>query len=177
MSFTDLTILFGEVNDLNAGIEKYVPNIFFMAYVIALFMFYRYRIESAQGGNFVELLWKIFVTGLLTTVVSLVLKSMDFLMGNTSLIKNPIMVDFLFHMHLGLLVAFLVSTYVVWKRLILYQKSKLLLGIWTIFEYLLLASLISTFFPDRNIWVFNLSAGNYSCIPLSKYEMGCLSQL
>ena len=149
MSFTDLTILFGEVNDLNAGIEKYVPDIFFMAYTLSIFVFYRYRIESAQSGNFVDLLWKIFVTGLLTTVVSLVLKSMDFLMGNTSLMENSIMIDFLFHIHLGLLVAFLVSTYVVWKRLILYQKSKLLLGIWTVFEYLLLGSLISTFFPTE----------------------------
>jgi sigma-B regulation protein RsbU (phosphoserine phosphatase) len=147
MSFTDLTILFGEVNDLDAGIEKYVPNIFFMAYAISLFIFYRYRIESAQGGNFVDLLWKIFVTGLLTTVVSLVLKLMDSLMGNTSLMENSITIDFLFHVHLGLLVAFLISTYVVWKRLILYQKSKLLLGIWTLFEYLLLGSLISMFFP------------------------------
>jgi sigma-B regulation protein RsbU (phosphoserine phosphatase) len=149
MSFTDLTILFGEVNDLNAGIEKYVPNIFFMAYAISIFIFYRYRIESAQSGNFVDLLWKIFVTGLLTTVLSLVLKSMDFLMGNTSLMKNSIMIDFLFHIHLGLLVAFLVSTYVVWKRLVLYQKSKLLLGIWTIFEYLLFGSLLSTFLPTE----------------------------
>lgn len=149
MSFTDLTILFGEVNDLNAGIEKYVPNIFFMAYAISLFVFYRYRIESAQSGNFIELLWKIFVTGLLTTVLSLVLKSMDFLMGNTSLMKNSIMIDFLFHIHLGLLVAFLVSTYVVWKRLVLYQKSKLLLGIWTAFEYMLFGSLLSTFFPTE----------------------------
>ena len=149
MSFTDLTILFGEVNDLNAGIEKYVPDIFFMAYTLSIFVYYRFRIESAQSGNFVDLLWKIFVTGLLTTVVSLVLKSMDFLMGNTSLMENSIMIDFLFHIHLGLLVAFLVSTYVVWKRLILYQKSKLLLGIWTVFEYLLLGSLISTFFPTE----------------------------
>ena len=149
MSFTDLTILFGEVNDLNAGIEKYVPNIFFMAYGVSLFIFYRYHIESAQGGNFVDLLWKIFVTGLLTTVVSLVLKSMDYLMGNTSLMENSIMIDFLFHVHLGLLVAFLISTYVVWKRLILYQKSKLLLGIWTIFEYLLFGSLVGMFFPTN----------------------------
>jgi serine phosphatase RsbU (regulator of sigma subunit) len=148
MSFTDLTILFGQNNDLNAGIEKYVPNIFFAVYAISIFIFYRYRIESAQSGNFIDLLWRIFVTGLLTTVVSLILKSMDFLMGNTSLIKNPIMIDFLFHIHLGLLVAFLVSTYMVWKRLILYQKSKLLLSIWTVFEYLLLASLLSIFLPS-----------------------------
>ncbi len=151
MSFTDLTILFGEVNDLDAGIEKYVPNIFFMAYALSLFVFYRYRIVSAQSGNFIELLWKIFVTGLLTTVLSLALKSLDFLMGNTLLIKNPLMMDFLFHIHLGLLVAFLISTYVVWKRLILYQKSKLLLSIWTVFEFLLLGSLLSTFFPTEII--------------------------
>jgi serine phosphatase RsbU (regulator of sigma subunit) len=147
MSFTDLTILFGQQNDLNAGIENYVPNIFFVIYAISVFLFYRFRIESAQNGNFIDLLWKIFVTGLLTTVVSLVLKSMDFLMGNTNLINNPIMIDFLFHIHLGLLVAFLISTYVVWKRLILYQKSKWQLRTWTGFEYLLFGSLLSTFLP------------------------------
>ena len=147
MSFTDITILFGKVNDLNSGIEQNVPNIFFVIYAFAIFVFYRNRIEPAQSGNFIDLLWKIFVTGLLTTVVSLVLKSMDFLMGNTSLIKNPIMIDFLFLVHLGLLVAFLVSTFVVWKRLVLYQKSKLLLRLWNIFEYMLLASLLSVFLP------------------------------
>jgi len=148
MSFTDLTILFGQENDINTGFEKYIPNIFFIIYSIALFVFYNMRIESAQSGNFIDLLWKIFVTGLLTTVVSLVLKSLDLLMGNTSLIQNPLMIDFLYHIHLGLLVAFLVSTFVVWKRLVLYQKSKLLLRIWRFFEYLLLISLIGNLFSS-----------------------------
>jgi sigma-B regulation protein RsbU (phosphoserine phosphatase) len=147
MSFTDLTILFGKLNDLDSGIAQYIPNIFYIAYVVSIFIFYKHRIEGSQSGNFLDLLWKIFVTGLLTTVVSLMLKSLDFLMGNTSLISNEILIDFIFHIHLGLLIAFLVSTYVVWKSLILYQKSKILLRLWTVFEYLLFASLISTFFP------------------------------
>ena len=147
MSFTDLTILFGKLNDLDSGIAQYIPNIFYIAYVVSVFIFYKHRIEGSQSGNFLDLLWNIFVTGLLTTVVSLMLKSLDFLMGNTSLISNEILIDFLFHIHLGLLIAFLVSTYVVWKSLILYQKSKILLRLWTVFEYLLFASLISTFFP------------------------------
>lgn len=148
MSFTDLTILFGKVNDLDSGIDPYVPDIFFIVYVVALFIFYENRIEATQSANFIDLLWKIFVTGLLTTVISLALKSVDILMGNTSLIENPLLIDFLFHVHLGLLIAFLVSTFVVWKRLILYQKSKFQLRAWVVFEYLLLLSLASIFLPD-----------------------------
>lgn len=149
MSFTDLTILFGKVNDLNSGIDSYVPDIFFIAYAVSLFVFYRHRIEASQSSNFIDLLWKIFVTGLLTTVVSLILKSLDILMGSTTLITNPIIIDLLFHVHLGLLIAFLISTYVVWKRLILYQKSKLLLKLWTVFEYMLFASLATIFLPEE----------------------------
>jgi len=148
MSFTDITILFGQINDLDAGIEQNVPNIFFLIYTLSIFIFYRYRITAAQSGNFIDLLWKIFATGLLTTVISLALKSLNFLMGNTSLIENPLLIDFLFLIHLGLLVAFLVSTFVVWKRLILYQKSKIQLQVWNIFEYLLFGSLISVFLPS-----------------------------
>ncbi len=150
MSFTHITILFGQVNDLDAGIDQNVPNIFFLGYALSIFIFYRYRIPTEQSGNFIDLLWKIFVTGLLTTIISLVLllKSLDFVMGETSLIKNPIMIDFLFLIHLGLLVAFLISTFIVWKRLILYQKSKVQLQVWNLFEYLLFGSLLSVFLPS-----------------------------
>ena len=147
MSFTDLTILFGTLNDLDSGIEHYVPDIFFIIYVVALYVFYKNRVETTQSSNFIDLLWKIFVTGLLTTVISLALKSVDLLMGNTSLTNNPLLIDFLFHIHLGLLIAFLVSTFVVWKGLILYQKSKLLLRSWVVFEYLLLFSMTTIFLP------------------------------
>ena len=147
MSFTDLTILFGKLNDLDSGIDLYVPDIFFIIYVVALFVFYRNRIEASQSSNFIDLLWKIFVTGLLTTVISLALKSVDLLMGNTSLTDNPLLIEFLFHIHLGLLMAFLISTFVVWKNLILYQKSKFLLRAWVVFEYILLFSMITIFLP------------------------------
>lgn len=41
------------------------------------------------------------------------------------------------------------STFVVWKRLILYQKSKNLLQLWSFFEYALLGSLIFDFFGNK----------------------------
>ena len=147
MSFTDLTILFSKINDINPGIEDYIPNIFFFTYTLALFSFYKFRIERAESLNFIDLLWKIFVTGLITTVASLAIKSLDILMGDTKLMENLLVIDLQFLLHIGLLIAFLVSTLVVWKRLILYQKSKFLLRTWAVFEYTLYASLLTGFLP------------------------------
>lgn len=147
MSFTDLTILFAKENDLPPGIEEYIPNLFYFTYTLALFAFYRYRVERAEDLNFIDLLWRIFVTGLITTVASLAIKSIDLIMGGSKLMEYKVVIDLQFLIHLGLLIAFLVSTIVVWKRLILYQKSKFLLRTWSVFEYSIFASLFTTFLP------------------------------
>jgi len=148
MSLSDIIILFSRMSELvKPGIGHYFPDIFFILYALSLYVFYQYRIEAAHSSTFVDLLWKIFVTGLLTTVVSLLLKSLDFVMGNTSLLQNPVLIDSMFLIHLGLLPAFLISTFIVWKRLVLYQKTKLQIKAWTLFEYLLLVSLFSPFLP------------------------------
>lgn len=147
MVFTDLTILFSESNDINPGIADYVPNALFIAYAFSLFSFFKFRIEVAESINFIELLWKIFATGLITTVASSLIKSVDFLVGNTTLMENKLVIDFFYLIHLGLLMAFLISTLVVWKRLILYQRNKILLRTWLIFEYTLYGSLFVGFLP------------------------------
>lgn len=147
MSFTDLTILFSKVNDLDPGIEEFIPNIFYFTYTLSLFTFYKFRVEKAESLNFLDLLWRIFVTGLITTVASLAIKSLDMLMGDSKFMENVLVIDLQFLLHLGLLIAFLTSTLVVWKRLILYQKSKFLLRTWTVFEYGLFASLLTGFLP------------------------------
>ncbi|HHL52359.1 MAG TPA: serine/threonine protein phosphatase [Flammeovirgaceae bacterium] len=147
MVATDMVVIFDLRNPVNMGIEPQVPNIFFVIYVLAVFVFYKYRIGAAQSDNFIDLLWKIFITGLLTTIVSLALTGVDVVLGGTNLISHPLVVDVLYLIRLGLLLAFAISTFVVWKRLILYQKSKLLLRGWMAFEYLLLATLLSLFVP------------------------------
>ena len=147
MTFTDLTILFARENDLDPGIEEYIPNIFYITYTLSLFIFYRFRVEKAENLNFLDLLWRIFVTGLITTVASLAIKSIDMIMGGSKLMEYKVVIDLQFLLHLGLLIAFLVSTFVVWKRLILYQKSKFLLRTWSVFEYSMFASLLAIFLP------------------------------
>lgn len=145
LSIVDLSNQFSVGNNIDSGFNKNLPNLLFLGYVLSLFTFYKSRVEIADRLNLIDLLWKIFVTGMLTTVVSLGIRSLDLVLGGTQLIKNILVVDFLFLINLGLLTAFLIATFVVWKRLILYQKNKRLLLLWTIFEYFLFGSILLDF--------------------------------
>lgn len=145
LSVVDLSNQFSAGNNIDSGFSDKLPNLLFFGYVISLFTFYKAKVELADRLNLIELLWKIFVTGMLTTVVSLLIKSLDLVLDGTQLINNVLVVDFLFLINLGLLTAFIVATFVVWKRLILYQKNKRLLLLWTVFEYFLFGSILLDF--------------------------------
>lgn len=104
-------------------------------------MFYRYNIDKAESVNFVDMLWRVFVFGLIATLVTLILEFFFNMMGGHKISQNSIIINFFYHINMGLIIGFLVSTFVVWKRLILYQKSKSLLAIWQLYEYALLGTL------------------------------------
>ncbi len=88
------------------------------------------------------MLWKVFAAGLLTTILSLSIRFVFNILGSSALAKNILMVNFFYHLNAGLVLAFLISTFVAWKRLILYQKSKWLTSAWKIYEYALTGGLL-----------------------------------
>ena len=111
-------------------------------YVIFLYYHYKFRIEKDENLNFTDLLWKVFATGLVATVISLSIRFIVFLLGNTKLPGHILFGDFVYLINLGLFLSFLVAAYTCWKRLIIYQKSKWLIRTWTFFEFLLLFVLV-----------------------------------
>ncbi|UII27929.1 SpoIIE family protein phosphatase [Fulvivirga maritima] len=151
MVFTELSLVFSNKNGLDSGIGNEIPQVALSVFILSLFVFFKYRIEKAESVNFVDLLWKVFVTGLLTTIVSLIFRLFLTLLGNTKLSENVLFLEFIYLINLGLIASFLISTFIVWKRLILYQKSKFLLTVWQIFEYALLISLLSAVLPIPGI--------------------------
>ncbi len=158
--FTALSILFSKTTGINQGVGDEVPPVLFSLFILSLFTFYKYRIEKAESINFVDLLWKVFVTGLIATIVSLLFQLVLNMLGNTKLAQNLIFLDFIYLSNLGLVAAFLISTFIVWKRLILYQKSRFLLTTWKIFEYSLLISLVFNALPIPTItYVKDIYAG------------------
>src|SRR5690606_36241219 len=131
----DLPIVFSSTNNLKSGIPDWVPDVILNLFILSLYYYYRLRYERDDGLNFVDLLWRVFATGLVATVVSLFLKLVEMLLGATRLTTDVVFVDLIYLINLGLMVGFLIMAFTAWKRLILYQKSKWLLRLWSFFEW------------------------------------------
>lgn len=144
---SDIFVMFGTKSNIDSGFSHNLPVIFFNLFIGAIYLFYKFRIGKAETVNFTDLLWRIFVTGLISTIVSLILKLFLVALESTRLSSDLLLLDFIYLINLGLITIFLVSTFIVWKRLILYQKTKFLVRIWNTFEYTLLFSLAYSALP------------------------------
>ncbi|MBY0434981.1 MAG: PP2C family protein-serine/threonine phosphatase [Cyclobacteriaceae bacterium] len=155
MVFSDVTVLFSDLKGLTPDVPLWLPRLMLDLYVICIFYYYKFKIERDESLNFTDLLWRVFATGLVATVISLALRLLDFLLGSTRLSSNIFFHDVEYLVNLGLLLSFLVAAYTCWKRLILYQKSKWLLRGWLIFEIALVVVLLSDNFKiTLEEWLF-----------------------
>jgi phosphoserine phosphatase RsbU/P len=140
--FSDVTVLFSSGQGLNPGVPIWLPRVMLDLYVICLFYYYKFRIERDDSLNFTDLLWKVFATGLISTVISLAIRLILSVLGSTALAENFFFKDIVYQINFALFLSFLIAAYTAWKRLILYQKSKWLIRMWTVFEIALLAILL-----------------------------------
>ncbi|MEP5611336.1 MAG: serine/threonine protein phosphatase, partial [Cyclobacteriaceae bacterium] len=143
---SNIYLLFIESYEMKVQLSEIIPQLFFTGFVVSTFAYYRFVISKADTLNFTDLLWKVFITGLITTLISLGIHFFFVVFANSSIVESPLTVNFFYNILLGLVVVYMVSTLVVWKRLILYQKSKNLLQLWGLFEIVLFAGLIYDFF-------------------------------
>ncbi len=145
-TIADLMALFSELNGIAFGLPAFVSNALLTVFVISLVLFYRFNIGQADSVNFVDLLWRVFVSGLIATVATLCIELFFAVFATSKVGRNTLALNFLYHVNIGLIIAFLVSSFTVWKRLILYQKSKPLLAAWQLYEYALFGTLIFDLF-------------------------------
>ncbi len=140
--FTDLSIHFSLSNGLKPEIAAWLPTVILNIYIIVLFYYYKFKIERDESLNFIDLLWRVFATGLVSTVISLLLRLIEMLLGGTKLTSHFLYLEFTYLINLGLMVSVLLCAFMAWKRLILYQKSKWLIRLWTFFEVGMILSLL-----------------------------------
>jgi phosphoserine phosphatase RsbU/P len=140
--FTDITIVLSATNNLKSDIPFWLPNVILNLFIVCLYYYYRLKLERDDILNFVDLLWRVFATGLVATVISLAFKLIESLLGVTKLTSHVVFIDLVYLINLGLMIGFLIMAFTAWKRLILYQKSKWLLRLWNFFEWGLLVSLL-----------------------------------
>lgn len=143
MVFSDVTVLFSTMKGIPSDVPAWLPRVMLDLYVISVFYYYKFKIERDESLNFTDLLWRVFATGLVATVISLSIRMLDFVLGATALAQNTYFIDVKYLITLGLFFSFLTAAGTSWKRLILYQKSKWLIRGWTVFEISLLVILLS----------------------------------
>lgn len=132
--FSDVTILFSDINGLPPDLPGWLPRVMFGLYAVSLFYYYKFKIEQDESLNFTDLLWSVFASGLVFTVISLAVRLVLFLLGDTAIVGLDVFKDVIYQINLGLWVSFLLAAFLSWKRLILYQKSKWLIRTWYLFE-------------------------------------------
>ena len=121
----EISIVFGSSNNIVSGIPSWLPNVILDLFILSLYYYYKLKFDRDDVLNFVDLLWRVFATGLVATVVSLFLKLIEYLLGSTRLTTDVVFIDLIYLINLGLMIGFLTMAFTAWKRLILYQKSNL----------------------------------------------------
>ncbi|MCC5937751.1 MAG: serine/threonine-protein phosphatase [Lunatimonas sp.] len=150
--FVDLARIFGEINEMDVGIGPEFTWILEIIFFILLYLFFNHSISKHENDSFLNLIWRASSTGLTATVVSFLIALFYFLLEDSQLYGDPLLRNFFYHVNFALTSLFLVSTSLLWKHLILYQKTKAVVQQWQAFEVILL---LSMFFVLINQNTFN----------------------
>jgi sigma-B regulation protein RsbU (phosphoserine phosphatase) len=155
MVFADVTILVSDIHGLPPDIPAVLPRVMIDIFIISLFYHYKFKIERDESSSSTDLLWKVFATGLVATVISLGLKLLVFTMGETKITSTVVFNYLIYQINLSLFISFLLAAVTVWKRLILYHKSKWVLRAWQLFELLMFFLLIyDSVGLEATSWIF-----------------------
>ena len=157
MVFTDLAILFSDLRGVQPDIPHLLPNITLDLFILSVFYYYKLKIERNENLNFLDLLWRVFGTGLISVLISLALRFIIYTLSGNKLSGNILFNYLIYQINLSLLIGFLMCAFTSWKRLIIYQKSKWVMRLWTIFELSMFFALIHDSLGIRingMLWIF-----------------------
>lgn len=150
--FVDLIRIFGDINQMNAGIAPEVTWILEIIFFILVYIYFNDVINRSENNNFLDLIWRAASTGLIASGVSLLIMMFYNVLEGGRLYTDPLLRNFFYHVTFALTSVFLISSTLLWKHLILYQKSKAVVQQWQAYEIILL---ISMFFVLINQNSFN----------------------
>ncbi|MCS5490657.1 SpoIIE family protein phosphatase [Algoriphagus limi] len=146
--FVDLVRLFGVINNLNSGIVPEFTWVLEILFFLTVYSFYNYNLQKNAQNEFLNLLWRAASTGIFASAAFLVIQIFYEFLGDSKLGQEPFLRNFFYHVHFALISIFLVSTTLLWKKLILYQKTKQVVQQWKTYEIGLLIAMFFVFFSQ-----------------------------
>lgn len=130
----DTVYLFGVNNHVNFLIPVIFKSVSINIFLIGTMLFFKLEIGSVQNLNFREMLWKTFLTAAASILVISTIKLFAGLMKDTVMESNTLITNLFYNINAAFITIFLANSFYVFKRLVLYQKTKLIQQFWNIFE-------------------------------------------
>ena len=127
-------------------LPEYLSHFLLSLFYLFTFLSFRIELGGKRTSNFTEYLWQVFSIGAYTILISLFIKFFMYATRETEFSKNLYLINFFYHLNIGLITIFLANGFYVWKKMILYQKSSNTDIAWPVFEYLVYLSILSNFF-------------------------------
>ncbi|TDQ13732.1 serine phosphatase RsbU (regulator of sigma subunit) [Algoriphagus boseongensis] len=149
--FVDLVRIFGIINSLESGISNEITWILEILFFFTLYFFYSDSIEKNKQKDFLNLIWRAASTGIFASTAAILVELFYFSLGDSKLASEPFMKNFFYHVNFALTTIFLISSALLWKHLILYQKNKQVVKQWQVFEFALLVAMFFVFFNKNNL--------------------------
>jgi phosphoserine phosphatase RsbU/P len=149
--FVDLVRLFGMINQLDSGIAPEITWILEILFFFMVYSFYTYSIAKNLQNDFLNLIWRAASTGIFASGTSLLIDLFYFSLGSSKFAEEPFLRNFFYHVNFALTTIFLISTALLWKHLILYQKNKRVVQQWQAFEFAMLVAMFFVFFNKNNL--------------------------
>ncbi|MCR9014194.1 GAF domain-containing SpoIIE family protein phosphatase [Aquiflexum gelatinilyticum] len=148
--FVDITRIFQSVNQMDHSLAPEISYVLEILFFILVYIFYNHSINKNENIDFLNLIWRGVSTGLLATIISLSISIFYMMLGGSKLGSDPLLSNFFYHVNFAFVSLFLISCSLLWKHLILYQKTKKVVQQWQAFEVLLLMCMFFVFFNGNN---------------------------
>lgn len=147
----DMVRLFGLLNDIDSGIATELTLILEVLFFLSVYSFYSYSIHKNAQKDFINLIWRAASTGIFAVGIFLLIGVVYKALGQSKLSQEPFLLNFFYHIKFAFVSIFLISSALLWKYLILYQKNKKVVKQWQVYEYAMLVSMFFIFFNKNNL--------------------------
>ncbi|MBB6462922.1 PP2C family protein-serine/threonine phosphatase [Flammeovirga kamogawensis] len=142
-----------DYNIPHAPFPSFVKGLILNAWIISsyflIWLFFQPKERDFQG-----LLWQIFVVALLSTLMSMGVNLLLTWLRDELQYNLPFLYAIFFHIEFTLLMTLLISTFVIWKKLILFEQTKFTHYTWNAFEIFLGITMLAHFFRIGTIDVY-----------------------
>ncbi|OFY62836.1 MAG: hypothetical protein A3H98_09695 [Bacteroidetes bacterium RIFCSPLOWO2_02_FULL_36_8] len=147
---SDVFIVFGNTHRIDFGLSPSLTSIFLTIFLISTLYFFKNNFDAKDTFQVVDLLWKIFITGAFCLfIVKILIGGIVWSLQGTRLMNEQVAVDLIYQLSFTLAVVFFIPVIYIFKKMILYQRSRRIVYLWNIFHLLLLVTLVFNFYTYK----------------------------